>query len=431
VKAPFVLLLALLANIALAAPTPLTAASSGDTLTLAASSVLRYTVDYDSSLLTVLNATAANPEGYPSWARAEQRGEDLRVFVQGAFTVSSSPNGRTLTVTRVPPAPLETPSTPGTTPTNPSSGDGSSSSSGGEGSSTATVFPLIIPLANADPTFVAGILTRSYNIRVEVDPRQRAIIVFVRPEDWAFVRGVVAALDKPAPQVTFEAEILEVNQFLTQSLGFDYRELFSFNLTEASPVPAVLELGEIARAPFSLKIGIDLLKTTGAATTLARPRVTTLDGVEARLNATQTTPIPSPGPNGTVIINNVTTGITLRLLPRVQPDLTGVEAQLSIAVSSPTGQVNNVPQYSTREANTTVRVRNGEPIVIGGLYQNNDSTSSRGLPGLMDLPILGELFKTTTTDKRTTDLVMVVTPYIIAPSSVPVPVAPVAPRGEP
>jgi general secretion pathway protein D len=293
------------------------------------------------------------------------------------------------------------------------------------------VFPLIIPLANADPTFVAGILTRSYNIRVEVDPRQRAIIVFVRPEDWAFVRGVVAALDKPAPQVTFEAEILEVNQFLTQSLGFDYRELFSFNLTEASPVPAVLELGEIARAPFSLKIGIDLLKTTGAATTLARPRVTTLDGVEARLNATQTTPIPSPGPNGTVIINNVTTGITLRLLPRVQPDLTGVEAQLSIAVSSPTGQVNNVPQYSTREANTTVRVRNGEPIVIGGLYQNNDSTSSRGLPGLMDLPILGELFKTTTTDKRTTDLVMVVTPYIIAPSSVPVPVAPVAPRGEP
>ena len=120
-------------------------------------------------------------------------------------------------------------------------------------------------------------------------------------------------------------------------------ELFSFNLTEASPVPSILDLGNVNRAPFSLKIGIDLLKTTGAATTLARPRVTTLDGVEARLNATQTTPIVSSGPNSTVIVNNVTTGITLRLLPRVQPDLTSVEAQLSIAVSSPTGQVNNVP----------------------------------------------------------------------------------------
>ncbi|NJK44507.1 MAG: hypothetical protein HC933_09635, partial [Pleurocapsa sp. SU_196_0] len=317
-KSPFVplltLLFALTTTLALAAPALVTARSSETALILEGSAVLRYTVDYDSSLLTVLSASAANPEGYPSWARAEQRGEDLRVFVQGAFTVSSSPNGRTLTVTRIPPASLETNPMSGSTPTNPSSPPGSSGSSGangssgGEGSTTATVFPLIIPLANADPTFVAGILTRSYNIRVEVDPRQRAIIVFVRPEDWAFVRGVVAALDQPAPQVTFEAEILEVNQFLTQSLGFDYRELFSFNLTEASPVPAVLELGEIARAPFSLKVGIDLIENHGAATTLARPRVTTLDGVEARLNATQTTPIPSPGPNGTVIINNVSDG---------------------------------------------------------------------------------------------------------------------------
>lgn len=78
-----------------------------------------------------------------------------------------------------------------------------------------------------------------------------------------------------------------------------------------------------------------------------------------------------------------------------------------------------------------MRVRNGEPIVIGGLYQNNDSTSSRGLPGLMDIPILGELFKTTTTDRRTTDLVIVVTPYIIAPRAAPLPAAPSAPRGQP
>ncbi len=409
-------LIATIATVAVAATTPLTASVNGDTLILTGGAVLRFAVDYDAGELVVRAASAANPEGFPSWARPEASGEDLRVIVRGGFTVSSSASGRVLSVTRALAPPPETSTTPGATPT-------------GE---MANVFPLIVPLANADPTFVAGILTRSYNIRVEVDLRQRTVIVFVRQADWAFVRGVIAELDKARPQVAFEAEILEVNQFLTQSLGFDYRELFSFNLTEASPVPGILDLGAVNRAPFSLKIGIDLLKTTGAATTLARPRVTTLDGEEARLNATQTTPIPSPGPNGTVTINNVTTGITLRMLPKVMPDLTGVEASLSIAVSSPTGQVNNIPQYSTREANTTVRVRNGEPIVIGGLYQNNDSTSSRGLPGLMDVPILGELFKTTTTDRRTTDLVIVVTPYIIAPTLSPLPPsAPPPPRGEP
>ena len=409
------ILLLLLVPLAALAATPITARVSGETLTLSGDTVLRYAVDYDATTLTVYAATAANPEGFPTWARAEPKGEDLRVIVTSAFTVSSSPNGRQLSVTRVI-APVVTTS---------------SVASGTEPVATANLAPLIIPLANADPAFIAGILTRSYSVRVEVDARQRALIIFVRSEDWAFLRGVVASLDQPAPQVTFEAEILEVNQFLTQSIGFDYRELFSFNLTEASPVPSILDLGNVNRAPFSLKIGIDLLKTTGAATTLARPRVTTLDGVEARLNATQTTPIVSSGPDSTVIVNNVTTGITLRLLPRVQPDLTSVEAQLSIAVSSPTGQVNNVPQYSSREASTTVRVRNGEPIVIGGLYQNNDSTSSRGLPGLMDIPILGELFKTTTTDRRTTDLVIVVTPYIIAPRAALLPALPSAPRGQP
>lgn len=401
-------LLFALVCVAFAAPTPVTVAQIGETLVLRGDAVLRYEVDYDTFQLELLEARVTNPEGFPNWARLES---ESRIVVGRPFTVSSSANGRSLTLARV--TALEMPIS--TTP----------------GDESASVFPLILPLANADPGFVAGILTRSYNLRVEVDPRQRAVIVFVRLEDQPFVRGVVAALDKPAPQVTFEAEILEVNQFVTQSLGFDYRELFSFNLTEASPVPGILELGDLNRAPFSLKVGIDLLKTTGAATTLARPRVTTLDGIEARLNATQTTPIVSSGPNSTIIVNNVTTGITLRLLPKVHPDLTGVEAQLGIAVSSPTGQVNNVPQYSTREANTTVRVRNGEPIVIGGLYQNNDSTSSRGLPGLMDIPILGELFKTTTTDRRVTDLVIVVTPYIIAPSATPSSASPDSPRGEP
>jgi general secretion pathway protein D len=213
-------------------------------------------------------------------------------------------------------------------------------------------------------------------------------------------------------------EILEVNQYQTQSLGIDYRELFSFNLTEGTPPlgKGVLANGEFSRAPISVKVGIDLLKTTGAATVLARPRIATLDGVEARLNATQTTPVITAGQNNVVTVNNVTTGITLRLLPKVSA--TGeIESTVSIAVSTPTGTTTQgVPQYSSREANTTLRVRNGEPIVIGGLLERRDTQASKGIPGLMDIPFVGELFKTTTTNTNFTDLVIVITPYLVGSS---------------
>lgn len=272
--------------------------------------------------------------------------------------------------------------------------------------------PLVIPLGNASPAYVAGLLARAYNVRVEVDERQRAVIIFVAKTDWPLIKTFVADLDRARPQVSFEAEVLEVNQYATQSLGIDYRELFSLNFTEGAP-PSLFKLGDFTRGVFNIKIGLDALKNTGAATVLSRPSITTLDGLEARLNATQTTPVVTAGQNGTVQVNNVTTGITLRFVPKVGPDGM-IESNLSIAVSSPTGTTTQgVPQYSSREANTTVRVRDGEPIIIGGLYENRRTTSSKGLPGLMDIPFLGELFKTTVTDEHFTDLVIVVTPRLV------------------
>lgn len=272
--------------------------------------------------------------------------------------------------------------------------------------------PLVISLGNASPAYVAGLLARAYNVRVEVDERQRAVIIFVAKADWPLIKAFVADLDKARPQVSFEAEVLEINQYATQSLGIDYRELFSLNFTELAP-PSLFKLGDITRGVFNVKIGLDALKNTGAATVLSRPSITTLDGLEARLNATQTTPVVTAGQNGVVQVNNVTTGITLRFVPKVGPDGM-IESNLSIAVSSPTGTTTQgVPQYSSREANTTVRVRDGEPIIIGGLYENRHTTSSKGLPGLMDIPILGELFKTTVTDDHFTDLVIVVTPRLV------------------
>lgn len=371
------------------------------TLTLTANQALRYRSEGTQRRLVILNATLDESTRYqlpdPSIIRASSSPDGLLLEFSYTVIASISTDNKVITIRATAP----------TASTNPAEQD--------------ERYPLIIPLANSDPQFVAGILSRSYNLKVEVDARQRSVIVFAIKKDWDFIRAIVTALDLPRPQVAFEAEILEINDTLSQSLGINYRDLFSFSLTEGTP-PGVFDLGDITRAPLNVKIGIDLLKTTGAATTLARPRVTTLDGVEARLNSTQTVSSTVAGPNNTQTLVTTTTGITLRLLPKVAPN-NQIEASLSVAVSAPTGE----KSFSTREANTTVRVGNGEPIVIGGLLENQRSTSTTGIPGLMDIPILGELFKTTNTVQRTTELVIVVTPYLIMPRGSNTPIAPPAP----
>jgi general secretion pathway protein D len=390
----FIVLLALISSVAFAAKLSLTISLTQTGMVFQASSgVIRYNVDYAAHTLTLLEVEIPTDAGkledkLPLGASLKLAGDDVIIQFPYAFAVSLSPNGRVLTVTR---GDLDT----AIGPRDPRA-------------------PLIIPLAYADPGFVAGFLTRSYSLKVDVDPRQRALIVFVTPEDSALIRGVIADLDQPRPQVAFEANIIEINQQAALSLGIDYQKLLNLQFTEQAP-PGVFQLGDISRSAVSLRLleVINFLKTTNTGRTLARPRITTLDGVEANLQATQTYSIVTTN-NGQSSLTSVTTGITMRLLPKISPDQTFIETSLSIAVASPASIQGGTVSYSSRQASTSVRVRNGEPIVIGGLLQDQHSSSSSGLPGLSDIPILGDLFKTTSTVDNYTDLLIVVTPYIIA-----------------
>jgi general secretion pathway protein D len=238
------------------------------------------------------------------------------------------------------------------------------------------------------------------------------LLILMNPGDKTLVDSLVESLDAPRPQVMFEAEIIEINQSLTESLGIDYSTGLTLNLTEADPT-SILSLGAVARSPLSFKITLKALKNTGAANVLARPRVTTMDGVQAQLDATQTFPIKVAGASGEQSIQTITTGIVLSMTPKIS--ITGqVEAELNISVSTPTGTTSDgVPQFSSRKAQTTVRVNNGESIVIGGLFEKRNIEGQTKVPLLGDIPILGALFSSSTTDFRQTDLLIIVTPRIV------------------
>ena len=364
-----------------------------DTLTFSSERIIRYYTDYAEGTVLIPDVRLAGSTPFPDAfnVNVAQDAAYVEITIDGPFRVTLSGDEKTLRLVR-------------------------GESLGAEPRSAATDerAPVVYYLANAEPSRAAAFLKNFYeNLQIEVDERQRSIYVRLNPNDRELVDQLVASFDSARPQVMFEAEILEINQDMTQSLGINYDSIFSLSLTEGAP-ESILGFSPFARNPLAFNFGLNLLKTNGAAEVLARPRVTTLDGVEAQLNATQTVPLLLPGTNGkSSSVQNITTGIKLTLLPKISPDGT-VEAELSISVSTPTGTTSQgVPQFSSREASTTVRVANGEPIAIGGLLEKREIEGKQKVPILGDIPILGKLFTSTRTEKRETDLVITVTPRIV------------------
>ena len=389
-KTLFVLLLTLLGS-SLAQQNVLKSGYQGERVTFEGTRNIRFYADYAKGTLLLPDATLADLSVYfPHDFIVTVREDSLSIDVGGPFRAVLSPDEHTLTVVRGEPL--------GAAP----------EQVGGDERA-----PVMYYLSSAEPSDVASLMKSMYpDLRVEVDARQRALLVMVNPDDRTLIDALVSRLDAARPQVMFEAEILEINQDVTQSLGINYDSIFTFNLTEGLP-SGVFSMGPVSRGPLSLTFGLNVLKTNGAAEVLARPRVTTLDGVEAQLNATQTVPVVVPGNNGRESIQNITTGIKLTLLPKISPDGT-VEADLAISVSTPTGTTSQgVPQFSSRDASTTVRVANGQPIAIGGLLEKRTIKGTQKVPILGDIPIIGALFTSTRTEKRETDLVIIVTPRIV------------------
>ena len=323
-------LLLLLSPFGLAAKVNLTYQTTSTGLVLRADVPIRFFVDYAARTVIIPDASLENPETLPNGVQAQIRADGLILVFANAFQVLLSGDGKLLTITGgINNVALVNTNAPSTLNTE---------------TGTQIVF---YRLLHASPSSVAALITQLYNVKVQIDERQRAVILVINPNDRKLFDALIKELDAPRAQVLYEVEILEVNQQLTQSLGIDYTNIFTFTFAEQTPVG--IGLGAISRSPFSISFGINLLKESGAAKVLSRPRIVTMDGVEARLNATQTQNTLIPGQGGSKTVQSSTTGLNLRLLPRVNPDAT-VESQVSITVSIPAGQSQDGgQQFSTRE----------------------------------------------------------------------------------
>ena len=157
-------------------------------------------------------------------------------------------------------------------------------------------------------------------------------------------------------------------------------------------------------------------------TTLASPNLTTISGETASFLAGGRFPIPQSSGFGEVSVTYQSFGVELSYTPtvlsngrisiRVRPSVSDISANGAVRLNG-----FEIPAISTREAETTVELGSGESFMIAGLMQNNYSSTIDKTPGLADLPVLGNLFKSDGYRKNETELMIVVTPYLVKPVS--------------
>jgi pilus assembly protein CpaC len=173
---------------------------------------------------------------------------------------------------------------------------------------------------------------------------------------------------------------------------------------------------------------IDLGETLGQVTTLANPNLTALSGETATFLVGGEIPIPLAGGLGTVSVDYKQYGVSLAYTPTVLSD-----GRISLRVRPEVSQIDNanaitvggtrVPGVTTRRAETTLELGSGQSMMIGGLLSNSHGNNIDKTPFLGDLPIIGSLFRSTNFQRNETELVIIITPYLVKPVNNPAQIA--------
>lgn len=302
--------------------------------------------------------------------------------------------------------------------------------------------------------------------KIAVDPRTNKLIVTDVAEVFPQVENILAELDVKPPQILIEAQIVEVSKTSGLSLGFEYggeggtmvsmtgpKRVVDFEYIKGQGVkgwnyifPTKDQMNsdsgsgggegggssssdsdqsdEGGLLDFSaFNIVLKSLLTRGEAKYLGKPKVVTLNNKTATITtSTDATVGQTMSQSGSGSGEGMTTtsaerkrvGLTLQVTPQVNREgyvTLYVQPSYSDLVSS---GFDFSKDTTTRAASTLVRVKNGQTVVIGGLLTSRETDQTRKVPLLGDIPILGWLFTSKTKSKSTTDLVIFITPTILA-----------------
>jgi general secretion pathway protein D len=281
-------------------------------------------------------------------------------------------------------------------------------------------------------------------LRIVPDPATNSLIIYGTVQEFQNIKNILKELDAVPRQVLIEAMILQVDLNDSESLGVDIEILRKSRVTIfgqtftsrgalrtlADNFPTAPTFG--SGSGLSGIVGgrdiqaiINALMTDSRVKLLSSPSVLAADNRPARIQVGTEEPIPTGTINAantsTAISSSTTiqyrnTGRILTILPQVNTKGL-VNLQIKAEVSARGDDVlvgqDSFPAFNTQDAETTAVVQDGETLVIGGLIGERKSKSRTGIPYLMDIPVVGRFFGTTTDQAQRTELIMLITPRVI------------------
>lgn len=298
--------------------------------------------------------------------------------------------------------------------------------------------------------------TAGEDVRVTVGTDGQSIVLYGTPAEAEACERLLASLDVPAQQVALEAKVVSLTNEASRELGITwdwsplpqspqtvdsyesrrrtyigadgkattvYEDVPKTETTRSyhgsAEIPGIVQFGRGPEGhPFEwyYEAQLHALETAGKAKLLSRPNVTTLTGREANIEIGSEVPVPETETTSRSTTTSFTyhkAGIILRCTPFVSDD-GSITATVHTEVSSPAYVADlKAYRFQKRSADTTVRLRDGETMVIGGLIGSEDIKSLRKVPGLGDLPLLGALFRMTEKSKQTSEIMIFLTAHVL------------------
>ncbi|HLJ84110.1 MAG TPA: secretin N-terminal domain-containing protein [Candidatus Eremiobacteraceae bacterium] len=261
-----------------------------------------------------------------------------------------------------------------------------------------------------------------------IDARTDTLLVSGTPDIIQSARNYLALADIPAPQVVFEVKVVDITSNNdTNNSGIQWTGTSPFDLFEnCIGCPPGSIFGQqvysgnpINPQPFTrnaifLQGKLNYLITRNEAQLLANPRISALDNQPASLLVGTQYPIVYFDPKaGNFQVNYVDIGVKINITPVINSD-GYITTQLHAERSTITGLVQTFPILDQREADSTLRVKDGDTIVLGGMLDDETTKSLAKIPVLGDIPIFGALFRNIQTSKLHNEVVFLITPHIVA-----------------
>jgi pilus assembly protein CpaC len=316
--------------------------------------------------------------------------------------------------------------------------------------SVGSMLSLAMPEARITTTPMNGMILLTGTVAAPEDAAEAERLVQAYVGDDT---KVLSRLKTATPlQVNLQVRIAEVSRSFGKTIGVNLASVdqtggFKFGITrgrgggstfapggplgvgftQAPPGASLIQQGAGSTLGLAGRLlGLDLLgsldlgETIGQVTTLANPNLTALSGETATFLAGGELPIPLAQGLGTVTVEYRQYGISLSYTPTVLSD-----GRISLRVRPEVSQLDyanainlngtRVPGITTRRAETTLELGSGQSMMIGGLLQNNSNNTVDKTPFLGDLPILGALFRSNGFQRNETELMIVITPYLVKP----------------